>query len=580
MKKWLALILCLVLLSGSIAFAAETPVTVTYSYGDIDLAVGTATSVRVNVAPYVAKKKGVTYATSDESIATVTSKGRLTGIAEGDCQLIVTSVYDTTVSATIPVHIVIPVDTLTLTAPENTVPVGGTLQLSVAYSPENATQKSAAFSSANSSVASVSPTGLVTGLKRGTAVITAISSDGEAKATLKVTVSQPVQSVTVTPTDGKAAVGRKIQLKANVAPTNANNKSVDWTSDNESIAVVNSKGTVTVKGVGSATITATSSDNTTVSGSVTVQGVQLAQSVAFDSSLYAVIINQTGQVHVNVLPESTSDKSVTYKVGNSRIATVDMDGVITALKGGKTTVTATAADGSKKKASATIQVLVPVTGVSYKYKDVRVGVKSRNTYTVSIQPSNATNKNMTWVSSDESIATVSGTTNRFSVRGLRWGRCKVTGTTEDGGFTIEVNVDVGTLAKAITVLDVTIKNGKPYLSLRNASDMNISQIRYRLMGYDATFQPVKMSTKGNLYILDGTYDFPLAQGEITEHGQFNFYNHSNYANLAILQMCITGWSSDTGYYDSNGELRTSYNLSEDKWVWITYPTDTNLDLLK
>ena len=69
---------------------------------------------------------------------------------------------------------------------------------------------------------------------------------------------------------------------------------------------------------------------------------------------------------------------------------------------------------------------------------------------------------------------------------------RVTGTTEDGGFTIEVNVDVGTLAKAITVLDVTIKNGKPYLSLRNASDMSISQIRYRLMGYDATFQPVKM----------------------------------------------------------------------------------------
>ncbi|HPR78564.1 MAG TPA: Ig-like domain-containing protein, partial [Candidatus Limiplasma sp.] len=335
MKKWLALILCLVLLSGSIAFAAETPVTVTYAYGDIVLAAGTATSVRVNVTPYVAKKKGVTYATSDESIATVTSKGRLTGVAEGDCQLIVTSVYDTTVSATIPVHIVIPVDTLTLSAPENTVSVGETLQLSVAYSPENATQKSAAFSSANSSVASVSPTGLVTGLKRGTAVITAVSSDGEAKATLKVTVSQPVQSVTVTPADGKAAVGRKIQLKASVSPSNANNQAVEWASDNESVAVVSSKGAVTVKGVGSATITATSSDNAAISGSVTVQGVQLAQSVAFDTSLYAVIINQTGQVHVNVLPESTSDKSVTYKVGNSRIATVDKDGVITALKGGK-----------------------------------------------------------------------------------------------------------------------------------------------------------------------------------------------------------------------------------------------------
>lgn len=50
---------------------------------------------------------------------------------------------------------------------------------------------------------------------------------------------------------------------------------------------------------------------------------------------------------------------------------------------------------------------------------------------------------MTWVSSDEGIATVTGTTNRFTVKGRRWGRCKITGTATDGGFTVDIYVDVG-----------------------------------------------------------------------------------------------------------------------------------------
>jgi uncharacterized protein YjdB len=580
MKKILAFLTVLMLLTGGLALAENVAVTVTYAKSNITLSVGTSTSVMVKVAPYVAKKKGITYASSDEAIATVTAKGRLTAVAEGECQLVVASVYDPTVSVSIPVHVIVPVDNLTLTAENTSVAVGKTLQLNVTYEPANASLPNATFTSSNESVATISESGLVTGEKRGTVTITAVSADENEKATLKVNVIQLSQSVSITPESGKAVVGRTVKLKTTVLPKNANDQTVTWSSNDESIATVNAKGVVTIMSIGTANITATSNADAAISATIPVQGVQLAQSVALDSELYAVVLGQTTQLHQTVLPDTTTDQSVTYKVGNSRIASVDANGLVTALKGGKTTVTVTTADGSKKSDSATVQVLVPVTGVSYKYRDVRVGVGNRNSYTASIAPSSATNKNMTWVSSDKSIATVSGTTNRFYVKGLRWGRCKVTGTTEDGSFSVDVNVNVGSLNKAITVLDATIKDGKPYLSLRNASNMNITEIRYRMVGYDSLYNKVKMSTSDDLYVLQGVYDTALAEGEVTGHGQFTFYNHSDYSNLAILKFCVTGWSTDTGYYNSNGEKLTNYNLSDNNWNWIIYPADTNPNLLK
>ena len=248
---------------------------------------------------------------------------------------------------------------------------------------------------------------------------------------------------------------------------------------------------------------------------------------------------------------------------------MDENGLVTGVGGGRTTVYAYTADGSKKRAATTVEVIVPVTGVTYKHKDLRVGANGYGTFTATIQPSNASNKAMTWVSSDDSIATVTGTTNRFKVSGRRWGRCKVTGTTEDGSFTVSVNVDVGSLRHAVVATTVQIKNGKPYLALRNQSDMNLSQVRYLMLGYDQSLQPIAMSTVGDVYTLEGSYNVGLPAGERTSHGQFTFYRPSNYDGLAVLQFCITGWSTDTGYYDQNGMLQYNYNIAEDKWEWIT-----------
>jgi len=575
MKKWISILLTLTLFCGALTFtgaAIAEETTVTFSTSSVILAVGKTATIRPSVKPYAANKKGISYSTSDESIATVNSKGVLTGVAKGECQLIATSKYDSTVSASIPVQVINPVSKLTVTSDSGTVFVNQTLPLTVSYAPTDATLQSATFSSSRDTVATVSPEGVVTGVAKGTAKITVQSADGYAKTVVTITVAQAPESVDITPETAQAAAGKKVQLKATVLPGDANDKTVIWSSADEKVATVNAKGLVTLMSVGDTQITATSNANPTVTASIPVRGLELAKGIAFDNTLYSVLVGQTTQLYASVTPESTTDKSITYQVKNKRIATVDENGVVTGVGGGRTTVYAYTADGSKKRAATTVEVIVPVTGVTYKYKDVRVGANGYGTFTAAIQPSNASNKAMTWVSSDDSIASVTGTTNRFKVSGRRWGRCKVTGTTEDGSFTVDIYVDVGSLRHAVTATDVTIKNGKPYLTLRNQSNMNLSQVRYLILGYDQSLQPIPMSTIGDVYTLEGSYNVGLAAGERTSHGQFTFYRPSNYDGLDVLQFCITGWSTDTGYYDQNGKLQYNYNISEDKWEWITYPT--------
>lgn len=132
-------------------------------------------------------------------------------------------------------------------------------------------------------------------------------------------------------------------------PTDASDKTVTWTSADENVATVNAKGQVTFVSVGDTQITATSNSTPDIARQRACTGLELAQSIAFDNTQYSVLVNQTTQLYVSVLPETTTDKSVTYTVKNKKIATVDENGVVTGLKGGKTVVYAYTADGSKKR---------------------------------------------------------------------------------------------------------------------------------------------------------------------------------------------------------------------------------------
>ena len=152
--------------------------------------------------------------------------------------------------------------------------VNQTLQLNATIAPSNATNQSVTWTSSNTSIATVSTTGLVTGKAAGNATITCKTADGNKTATCAVTVTSGsivVTGVSVSPTTTSIKVGNSSTLSATVAPSNATNTSVTWTSSNTAIATVDANGKVTAIAAGSATITVKTVDqNKTATCAVTI----------------------------------------------------------------------------------------------------------------------------------------------------------------------------------------------------------------------------------------------------------------------------------------------------------------------
>jgi uncharacterized protein YjdB/endoglucanase Acf2 len=150
---------------------------------------------------------------------------------------------------------------------------GGTQQLTATIAPSNATNKNVTWTTSNSAVATVSTSGLVTAVAGGTATITVTTQDGLKTATSAITVSSnvAVTGVAVSPTSSSIPAGSTQQLTATVAPSNATNKNVTWTSSNTAVATVNATGLVSAVAVGTSTITVTTQDGAkTATSSITV----------------------------------------------------------------------------------------------------------------------------------------------------------------------------------------------------------------------------------------------------------------------------------------------------------------------
>ena len=172
---------------------------------------------------------------------------------------------------------------ITLNKTTTTLNVGATEQLTVTIEPNDANFKTVYWSSDNSSIATVSSTGLITAVAGGTATITVTTQDGNKTATCNVTVIQNVSGVTLSKTTTTLSVGQTEQLTATVTPPNATNPIVTWSSSNTAVATVASNGIITAIAVGTVTITVTTQDgNKTAQCSVkvvdptlTMQGVKL-----------------------------------------------------------------------------------------------------------------------------------------------------------------------------------------------------------------------------------------------------------------------------------------------------------------
>lgn len=325
----------------------------------------------------------------------------------------------------------IPVEGISLSRSTLDLTVGNSFDLTASITPSNATNKAVTWSSSDSSIASVDSSGRVTAKANGIATINVKSAaNASISDTCTVTVTTPTSGVTVTPESVSLNTGQTHQLTATVSPATASNKSVTWSTSRGNVATVNSSGLVTAVGNGTATITARTvsggyTDTCAVTVSTPVTGVSLSSA--------SLTINKGGthQLTATVSPETASNKTVSWSTSDPDVASVSQSGLVTAVGGGTADITVTTEDGSYT-AQCKVTVNVPVTGVQFDEVSASMGMDSSTTLGYTVLPPDASNKSVTWQSSNTAVAMIDADTGVITPVGP--GGTEITVTTIDGNF--------------------------------------------------------------------------------------------------------------------------------------------------
>ena len=376
-------------------------------------------------------KKKIKWSTSNKKVAIVNSKGKVTGKKAGTCTItakIGSKKYKCKVTVKNPIK---------LNKTKVTLNKGKTYTLKV-----SGTKKKVTWSSSNKKVATVNSKGKVTAKKKGIVTITAKADGLTVKS--KVTVKNPTKSVAVDMlsldiTSVSLNKGNTYKMKVTVFPLNATNKAVTYTTSNKSVVTV-SNGIVKAVGVGTATVTAKSSNGKTVSCKFTVKNAKAeVSSVTLNKSTLSLNVGDTQQLTATINPSNATNKSVEWQSTNTNVVTVSSTGKVIAKKVGTATILVVASNGM----SATCQVTVKDTLLNEEQKDVETEVNSITLSTTSLKlneyestkltanviPSNAINQKIKWVSSDDTVVFVS---INGTVKALKEGKATITASTKNG----------------------------------------------------------------------------------------------------------------------------------------------------
>src|SRR5438309_3109899 len=384
----------------------------------------------------------VTWKSGNTGVATVSSSGQVTGVAPGSATITATSEGKTSTAAI--TVTTVPVASVTVSPATASIRVGQTTQ--VTATPKDSAGgtlagRTVTGKSSDTTVATVSASGQVTGVAPGSASITATSEGKSGTAEITVT-TVPVASVTVSPATASVAVGQTLQLTAtpkDSTGTALTGRSVTWVSSNPGVATVSSNGLVTSGAVGTATITATS-EGKAGSAAVTVTPVPVA-SVAVAPATASIRVAQT--VQLTATPKDSAGgtlagRTVTGRSSDTTVATVSPSGLVTGMAPGSASITATS-EGKSSTAGITVTP-IPVASVAVApaTASLTVGQTAQLTATPKDSAGTAlTGRTVTWASSNTSMATVSSS---GLVKGVAAGPATITATREGKAGTAAVTV--------------------------------------------------------------------------------------------------------------------------------------------
>jgi uncharacterized protein YjdB len=466
-----------------VASVTVTPVSVTVGAGST----AQLTAVTKDAAGNVLTGRVVTWSSNAFGTATVSANGLVTGVAAGSATITATSEGRSgsvvvTVNAALPA----PVASVSVSPNPAGVQVGATVQLTATLrdSAGNVlTGRSVTWTSATLGVATVSATGLVTGVVAGSVTITAASEgkSGTDQVTVSAIPPAPVASVSVSPNPAGVQVGVTVQLTATLRDAAGNvltGRTITWSSNATGVATVSASGLVTGVSGGNATITATS-EGKSGTAAVTITAVPVA-SVTVTPNPSGLRVGGTVQLTA-VTKDSAGNiltgRAVTWSSNAIGVATVSATGRVTGVAAGSATIAAMS-EGKSGTAAITV-TLAPVATVTVSPNPASVVVAGTVQLAATLKDSagaTLTGRVVTWASSAPAVATVSA---NGLVSGLAVGTATITATSETKSGTSNLTVTVvGTgCAAACRYVAVTGNDGNagtktaPWRTIQHAADV-------------------------------------------------------------------------------------------------------------
>jgi len=371
----------------------------------------------------------------------------------------------------------------------------------------------------------------------------------------------PVSGVTLSQDDAVLTVGGEtLTLTATVAPANAKDKTVSWTTSNDAVATVDANGVVTAVSAGTATITATATNGTddtsddktatctvtvtqnykvtladgtedsgnwtispanpqpgdvvtiTYGGTKKVKSVKAVKKAAvikvtiitLNKTETTINVGSTETLSVTAIePSNATDKTYTWNSDNTAVATVNATtGEVTANAVGTANITATANDGSGVTATCAVTVIVPVSSITINNAPTEaLFVNSKGTLTATVVPDNATDQTVTWSSSDPDYVSINETTGEYEVKGTTgYGSATITATA--GGKTATCTITGKVTYTSLKAGDVirtgdTFYAGNVYFDTKPAMSFNNSNGVITLVE-DSGYYKFKRGSNGSM----------------------------------------------------------------------------------
>ena len=323
----------------------------------------------------------------------------------------------------------IPVKGVSIGKPEECVYVGDRFKPDVAIVPENALNRNYTLKSLDERVAALDDEGFVVLKSYGKARIQATTEDGGYTDVCEFDVYEHTVEISLETEQARVRKGGRLTLAAVAQPEGKTDGRLVWSSSDGSVASVDEEGVVSGKSKGEAVISVTAVDGG-YTAECRVRVYQPVTELRMDNRSMTVDTGDDMQLTATILPYDADNKSIVWSSDNPDVADVNGKGVVTGVKAGQTVIRATSEDEGISD-FCVVTVNQPVTGVSLSKSELSFGkIGDAEQLVASVQPADATNKELNWSSSDESVAIVSN--GRVLCSG--YGTAIVYVTTVDGGY--------------------------------------------------------------------------------------------------------------------------------------------------